>query len=236
MNFINFFLQITTDLPETVGIQETATGGSSDEMTLLSLLFKGGYLMIPIILLSAVAVYIFIERWIYIRKAGKLDKDFLHNIREKIEDGNVQGAIEYCQRHPYPIARMIEKGLIRLGSPMRDIESAIEQNATVEISKMEKGTGVLGAIAQVAPMTGFLGTVIGMIKAFHGIAISNNISIGIIAGGIYEKMITSATGLIVGILAYMLLTVLNNKIDETISKMEITATDFLDMLYKPTKG
>jgi biopolymer transport protein ExbB len=188
-----------------------------EEFSVLDLLGKGGYVMYPIGFLFAAAVFLFIERYLYIRKTA----------------GNVQGAINFCKATSYPIAKLLEKGLSRLGSPIRDIEAAIENKAKVEIYNMEKNLGILSAIARIAPMFGFLGTVTGMIRTFHNISISNKIDISTIAGGIYEKMVTSASGLIVGIIAYVLYTLLTTMIDRTINKMEITAIDFLDILHKP---
>ena len=204
-----------------------------EEFSVLDLLGKGGYVMYPIGFLFAAAVFLFIERYLYIRKTAKLDENFLHTINDMLQAGNVQGAINFCKATSYPIAKLLEKGLSRLGSPIRDIEAAIENKAKVEIYNMEKNLGILSAIARIAPMFGFLGTVTGMIRTFHNISISNKIDISTIAGGIYEKMVTSASGLIVGIIAYVLYTLLTTMIDRTINKMEITAIDFLDILHKP---
>lgn len=205
----------------------------AEDFSVLDLLGKGGYVMYPIGILFAGAVFLFIERYLYIRKTAKLDENFLHTINDMLVSGNVQSAITYCKTSQYPIAKLLEKGLSRLGSPIRDIETAIENKAKVEIYNMEKNLGILSAIARIAPMFGFLGTVTGMIRTFHNISTSNKIDIATIAGGIYEKMVTSASGLIVGIIAYVLYTLLTTMIDRTINKMEITAIDFLDILHKP---
>ena len=204
-----------------------------EEFSVMDLLSKGGYVMYPIGILFVGAVFLFIERYLYIRKTAKLDENFLHTINDMLVSGNIQSAITYCKTSQYPIAKLLEKGLSRLGSPIRDIETAIENKAKVEIYNMEKNLGILSAIARIAPMFGFLGTVTGMIRTFHNISISNKIDISTIAGGIYEKMVTSASGLIVGIIAYVLYTLLTTMIDRTINKMEITAIDFLDILHKP---
>ena len=205
----------------------------AEEFSVMDLLSKGGYVMYPIGILFVGAVFLFIERYLYIRKTAKLDENFLHTINDMLVSGNIQSAITYCKTSQYPIAKLLEKGLSRLGSPIRDIETAIENKAKVEIYNMEKNLGILSAIARIAPMFGFLGTVTGMIRTFHNISISNKIDISTIAGGIYEKMVTSASGLIVGIIAYVLYTLLTTMIDRTINKMEITAIDFLDILHKP---
>lgn len=206
---------------------------AQEEFTILSLLEKGGYVMYPILFLFSAAVFLFIERYLYIRKTTKIDENFLHNINELLLAGNIQAAITYCKNSKFPIANMLERGLGRLGSPIREIESAIENKAKLEIYNMEKNLGILSSIARIAPMFGFLGTVTGMIRTFHNISTSNKIEISTIASGIYEKMVTSASGLIVGIIAYVLYTLLTTMIDRTINKMEITAIDFLDILHKP---
>jgi len=147
--------------------------------------------------------------------------------------GNIQGAITYCKNSKFPIANLLERGLGRLGSPIREIEGAIENKAKLEIYNMEKNLGILSSIARIAPMFGFLGTVTGMIRTFHNISTSNKIEISTIASGIYEKMVTSASGLIVGIIAYVMYTLLTTMIDRSINKMEIVAMDFIDLLHKP---
>jgi biopolymer transport protein ExbB len=211
----------------------TAAAANSQAISVFDLLMKGGIIMIPIGILFVIALYIFVERYGYIKKSSKMDGGFLSTIREMLFSGNIQGATAYCKSAPFPIARLLEKGINRLGSPIRDIENAIENTAKVEIYNMEKNLGILSAIAAIAPMFGFLGTVTGMIRSFHDISLSNDINIGIISSGIYEKMITSATGLIVGILAHVFYTILMAMIDRNVNKMEVTAIDFLDILYKP---
>jgi biopolymer transport protein ExbB len=231
MNISFILLQIMTDTTATA--VQSANGSEGQGISLFDLLLKGGYVMIPILLLSVLSVYLFIERYMYIKKAGKYDPYFLTQINQQLKEGNIKGAIEYCDKSDYAIAKMLQKGLYRLGSPMRDIESAIEYMANVEIAKMEKNLSFLSAIAAIAPMFGFLGTVTGMIKSFYNISISDNISISIIAGGIYEKMVTSGAGLVVGIVAHVFYVYLNNKIDRTINDMEMKTIEFLDILHRP---
>ena len=236
LNSILLQANITTS-PDTLAsansnaVSHTSTADAS--FTIIDLMMKGGWVMIPIAILFAVAIFMFIERYLYISKAAKLDNNFLYSIKEMLYSGNVQGAINYCRNSRFPIAKLMEKGLSRIGSPIRDIENAIENTARVEIYNMEKNLGILNAIARIAPMFGFLGTVTGMIRTFHNISIANKIDISTIAGGIYEKMVTSATGLIVGIIAYFFYTILTAMIDRGVNKMEITAIDFLDILHKP---
>ena len=204
-----------------------------EEFTVLSLLEKGGYVMYPILFLFTAALFLFIERYLYIRKTSRIDENFLHNINELLLAGYIQGAITYCKNSKFPIANLLERGLGRLGSPIREIEGAIENKAKLEIYNMEKNLGILSSIARIAPMFGFLGTVTGMIRTFHNISTSNKIEISTIASGIYEKMVTSASGLIVGIIAYVMYTLLTTMIDRSINKMEIVAMDFIDLLHKP---
>jgi biopolymer transport protein ExbB len=204
-----------------------------EEFTVLSLLEKGGYVMYPILFLFTAALFLFIERYLYIRKTSRIDENFLHNINELLLSGNIQGAVTYCKNSKFPIANLLERGLGRLGSPIREIEGAIENKAKLEIYNMEKNLGILSSIARIAPMFGFLGTVTGMIRTFHNISTSNKIEISTIASGIYEKMVTSASGLIVGIIAYVMYTLLTTMIDRSINKMEIVAMDFIDLLHKP---
>ena len=204
-----------------------------EEFTVLSLLEKGGYVMYPILFLFTAALFLFIERYLYIRKTSRIDENFLYNINELLLAGNIQGAVTYCKNSKFPIANLLERGLGRLGSPIRDIEDAIENKAKLEIYNMEKNSGILSSIARIAPMFGFLGTVTGMIRTFHNISTSNKIEISTIASGIYEKMVTSASGLIVGIIAYVMYTLLTTMIDRSINKMEIVAMDFIDLLHKP---
>jgi biopolymer transport protein ExbB len=214
-------------------VDTAAVAPAAEGLSALSLLMQGGPVMIPILILSVTAIALFFERLFYINKASKVDENLLKEIKKRLFDGDVKSALDYCAKSDYSVARLIEKGLMRMGSPIRDIESAIENTGRVEIYKMEKNVSILSAIAAIAPMFGFLGTVLGMIKAFYNISISDNISIGIIASGIYEKMITSASGLIVGVMAYILYTYLNTLIDRATHKMEVAAVDFMDLLHKP---
>ncbi len=232
--FSTILLQIVTG--DTTAVVTDSVTTTTQELSLFDLLMKGGWIMLPIGILLFAAVYMFLERYLYIRSASRMDSDFLSKIRDRLRDEDIRGAMDVCQDAKTPIARMIGKGLSRIGSPIRDVESAIENMARVEIYRMEKNLGLLAAIAAIAPMFGFLGTVVGMIKAFFDISISDNISIGVISSGIYTKMVTSAAGLIVGVLAHMLHTYLNNMIDRNVNKMEITAIEFMDILYKPVQA
>ena len=221
-------------------IQSVATvetpPAEATELSILDILMKGGYIMIPIVFLSIAAVAIFVERFLYIKNASKVDPYILESIKDKIHEGKLEEAKKICNQSPGATARVFSKALTRLGSPIRDIESVMENMSTIEVNRMEKNLGLLAAIAAIAPMFGFLGTVVGMIKSFYNISIANDISIGIIAGGIYEKMITSASGLLIGVLAYIMYTYLNHKIDSVVATLEDNSMDFLDTLYKPANA
>ncbi|MES2795484.1 MAG: MotA/TolQ/ExbB proton channel family protein [Bacteroidota bacterium] len=231
MPFLMFLQNDIAAVADSTAVNLATT--TSQSISPLDLLMKGGMIMIPIAILFIAALYLFFERYLYIKRTSRLDNNFLFTIREMLYNGNVPGALAFAKASNFPIARLLEKGINRLGSPIRDIENAIENTAKVEIYNMEKNLGLLSAIAAIAPMFGFLGTVTGMIRSFHDISLANDINIGIISSGIYEKMITSATGLIVGIIAHVFYTILMAMIDRNVNKMEVTAIDFMDILYKP---
>jgi biopolymer transport protein ExbB len=166
------------------------------------LLMKGGFIMIPIILLSLFSIYLFIERFLYIRKCSVVDENLIFNIKKEIRNKKPQEALLHTRNSDTSLARILESGLTQPGKTPRDLENYMEATANLEISEMEKNTGYLGIIAGIAPMLGFIGTIAGVIKIFYNISLADNISIGIISGGLYQKMICSGTGLIVGVIAY----------------------------------
>lgn len=232
--FSMILLQVVQmDTAQAVSQVAATTATDNPELNVFELIKKGGVLMIPLFLVSFVAIALFVERYLYIRRVLKPDPAFMVHIKDALKNRDIALAQQYCAKSTHPIARLIERAITRLGSPVGDIESVINNMTNVEISKMEKNMGVIAAVAAVAPMLGFLGTVIGMIKSFYNISLAHDISIGIIASGIYVKMITSASGLIIGIAAYMMYTFLNNMIDRAVTNMEMTSMDFLDLLYKP---
>jgi biopolymer transport protein ExbB len=187
----------------------------------LDLMMKGGIIMIPIILLSFLSVYLFIERFIYIRRTSAIDNELIDSVVIELKDGNIDNAMVHAQNNQASIGRILESGLERVGKPVKEVESYMESTTNLEITKMERDTGYLGIIAGIAPMLGFIGTISGVIKIFYNISLADNISIGIIAGGLYQKMICSGTGLIVGVLAYAAYHYLQMKIDRyTISLQE----------------
>jgi biopolymer transport protein ExbB len=223
-------------------IQEAAnllSGSSSEgELTLpiIDLVMKGGWIMGIIGLLSVIAVYIFIERFFVIGRAKKEDKGFMNNIRTYIHDGKLESAQALCLTNNSPIGRMISKGLSRIGRPLGDLNAAIENVGKLEVSRLEKNVAGLATIAGAAPMLGFLGTVIGMIRAFYDMSMAgNNINIELLSRGIYQAMITTVGGLVVGITAYIFYNILVSRIQSVVYKLEINATEFMDMLHEPAK-
>lgn len=219
----------------TVGQAATDAAQKVDSLRVWDMIQKGGWIMIPIGFLSIVTIYIFIERLLVLRRALASTENLLNNVRDQIHQGNVQGAIVLCKSNPTPDARMLEKGISRIGMGIDEIEKAMEGVGKKELSRLEKNVGILSIIAGIAPMFGFVGTILGVIKIFYNIALADNISIGLIAGGLYEKMVTSAAGLIVGILAFVLYHYLNFTIDRVAKRMEGNSFDFMDMLHEPTK-
>jgi biopolymer transport protein ExbB len=199
------------------------------------LLTKGGWLMVPIGLLSIVSVYIFFDRYLAIRKATRVDRNFMDRIRDYIKEDKIDESLALCRKTDSQLARMIEKGIKRIGRPMKEIEEAIEIVGKFEIYKLEKNLVVLGVIAGIAPMFGFIGTIVGVIRIFYNISLADNISIGIISGGLYEKMVVSAAGLTVGIIAFICFHWLNIMVSKVVHMLEQSAMDFIDLLQEPVK-
>ncbi len=213
----------------------TQAAAQVQTLNLFDLIMKGGFVMIPIGILSVVAVYLMVERFITINRASKVDTGFMANIKAMLLDGKADAALSLCRSTNTPIARLLEKGIKRLGKPVKEIESAVENTGKLEIYKLEKNLSYLGIIAGIAPMFGFVGTISGVIKIFYNISLADNISIGLIAGGLYEKMITSAAGLIVGIIAHIGFHYLNTMIDRVSFQLESTTVEFIDLIQEPTK-
>ncbi len=214
-----------------------AVGRASEmKLTLLDLAIKGGWVMIPIVLLSFVAAYIFIERYYVIRKATKEDTNFMNRIKDYIHDGKVEAALALCKSTDTPSARMVEKGLSRLGRPLQDISTAIENVGKLEISKLEKSFPTLATITGAEPMLGFLGTVIGMVQSFYAMSqAGNNIEVSLLSDGIYTALITTVAGLIVGILGYFAYNTLTVRVERVVFNLEATLTEFMDILNEPLK-
>ncbi len=210
--------------------------GEPTEITLSiwELALKGGWIIAILAVFSIIAVYIFIERFSIINRASKEDRNFMNNIKDFIHNGRVDSALSLCRNNNSPIARMIEKGLSRIGRPLNDINVAIENVGKLEVSRLEKNTAGLATIAGSAPMLGFLGTVIGMIRAFYDMSMAgNNVDIALLSGGIYQAMITTVAGLIVGIIAYICYNILVARVEKLVYKLEARATEFMDLLHEP---
>ncbi|MDB4926908.1 MotA/TolQ/ExbB proton channel family protein [Mucilaginibacter sp.] len=199
------------------------------------LLLKGGWVMLPIGVLAILGLVIFFERYFTIRKASKNESNLLVQIRSSIHSGNLESAMAICRNSNSPLGRMLQKGLLRIGRPIKDIEGAIENIGKIEVAKLEKNIGILGIVAGIAPMFGFLGTIAGVIKIFYDISKTDNISMGVISGGLYVKMVTSAAGLFVGIVAYVCYHILNMMVDKVILQLETDAIEFIDLLEEPSK-
>lgn len=205
-------------------------------LSVIDLAIKGGWIMAVLAVFSVITVYIFVERYLTISKASVSDKNFMNNIREFIHAGRLDSAVSLCKSTDTPNARMIEKGLSRIGKPLGDISAAIENVGKLEVSKLEKGVAGLATIAGAAPMLGFLGTVLGMIRAFYDMSMAgNNIDIAMLSSGIYQAMITTVGGLIVGILAYIFYNILVSRIEKVVYLLEAKATEFMDVLHEPAR-
>ena len=209
---------------------------AADEMNLWDMAVKGGWIMIVLGVMSLIGFYILFERNYVIRKAGKEDPLFMDKIKDYILGGEIKAAIDYCHSVNTPSARMIEKGITRLGRPVSDVQAAIENVGNFEVAKLEKGLTIMATIAGGAPMLGFLGTVTGMVKAFFEMAnAGNNIDITLLSGGIYEDMITTVGGLIVGIIMMFAYNYLVTLVDGVVNKMEGKTMAFMDLLNEPAK-
>lgn len=192
--------------------------------------------MIVLALMSVITFYIFFERAAFIRKAGKEDPLFMERIRDYIKTGEIKAAINYCRIANTPSARMIEKGITRMGRPAADIQTAIENTGNIEVAKLENGLSIIATVSSGAPMLGFLGTVTGMVRAFWNMAnAGNNIDITLLSSGIYEAMITTVGGLVVGIVAMFAYNHLVYRVDKVVSQMEARTLAFMDLLNEPAQ-
>jgi biopolymer transport protein ExbB len=223
-----FLLQIIADSAAIKdSLAKAALIAAQQKETLLDILMKGGPLMIPLGILLVIAIFVFFERYLAITKAAKMEDNFMNIIRDNIISGNVQSARN--------LARIIDKGIQRVGKEISAIERSMENVGKLELYKMEKNLAILSAIAYLGPLFGFLGTIFGMFQLFYTLAATNDYSLTTIAGGIYVKMISSATGLIIGITAYIGYRFLNSQIDKATNKMEAASADFIDILQEEAR-
>jgi biopolymer transport protein ExbB len=213
-----------------------AMADNVNSVSTIDLAFKGGWVMIPIAVLSVIAVYIFFERFMALRNAARIDQNFMNRIKDYIHDGKVDSAMALCQSTQNPLARMIEKGISRIGRPLNDINTAIQNVGQVEIYKLEKGLAILASCAGGAPMLGFFGTVLGMVKTFMDMANSgNSLDVGTLSNGIYIALITTVGGLMVGIPAFFAYNYLVARVEELVNRLEAYSMEFMDLLNEPVK-
>jgi biopolymer transport protein ExbB len=234
---MTLLLQITQTAVDTMANSSLTfpnTEPVPEQLNVLELIMKGGWIMLPLAILSVLAVYFAIERFLVIRRASRIDQHFMSNIRDYLLNGKMEAAIMLCRNTNTPIARLLGKGIKRIGKPIKEVESAVESEGRLEIYKLDRNMNYLAIIAAIAPMMGFVGTIAGVIRIFYNISVEKVISIDVIAGGLYEKMITSAAGLLIGILAYVCFNLLNNMIDRVSYMLEANAVDFIDLIQEPT--
>jgi biopolymer transport protein ExbB len=227
-------LQITDTLNK---VTKFATGDTNHDghLSFFELLKMGGWIMIPLFIMLLLAVYVFAERTIAIRNAAKIDANFMNIIRDNIVSGNVTAARNFAKNNNTPVARIVDKGIQRIGKPLDSIEKSMDNVGTLEMYKLEKNLAVLSVVSKAAPIFGFVGTLVGLMQLFSNINNSNEFEVGTIAGGIYTKLITSITGLVIGLGAYLAYSYLNSQIEKTSNKMEAASSDFLDILQEPTR-
>lgn len=218
-------------------VDSTAITAASTEKveTVFGMLTKGGPLMIPLGLLFALAVYVFIERWMVIKKAGQVDENFMSIIKDHIINGNVSAARSLAKNTNNPVARMIDKGIQRIGKPIDAIEKSMDNVGKLEMYKMEKNLSILSVISRIAPLFGFVGTIVGLVLLLKEFATISNPSISQIADAMYIKLITSASGLIIGMLAFLGHSFLDTQINRTANRMEGASSEFIDILQEPTR-
>ena len=228
MNLTSFLLQVP--------VAEAVTEATEIRMSLWDMTLQGGWIMLILAVFSVIAMYIFIERFITINKAAKNDNMFMETIRNYMKDGKLDDAKVLCQKTSTPLSRMIEKGISRIDKPLNDIQTAIENVGNLEVSNLEKGVALLAMISGAGPMLGFLGTVIGMIRAFYDMSMAgNNIDIELLSTGIYQAMVTTVGGLIVGIIAFIFYNILVSQIDKVVNLLESKSIEFMDVLNEPAK-
>ena len=219
---------------EHMTVFSVVTAPTEAAINVIDLAFKGGWIMVVLLLLSLMACYIFIQRLMVIRRAGKEDETFMNRIKDYIHEGKVDSALNLCRSTNTPSARMIEKGITRLGRPMNDVLVAIENVGNLEIAKLEKGFPLIATTAAGAPMLGFLGTVTGMVRAFFDMAnAGTNVDVTLLSGGIYEALVTTVGGLVVGIITLFAYNYLVSQVDNVVNKMEARTMEFMDLLNEP---
>lgn len=228
-------LQIGADTIQQVSKFAAGDSNHDGNLSFFELIKMGGWIMIPLGIMLLLAVYVFAERMIAIRNASKIDDNFMNIIRDNIMSGNVAAARNFAKNTNNPVARIIDKGIQRIGKPIDSIEKSMDNVGTLEMYKLEKHMVALSVVSKAAPIFGFIGTLIGLMQLFSNINNSNEFEVGTIAGGIYTKLITSITGLVIGLAAYFGHSYLEAQLDKTGNKMEAATSDFLDVLQEPTR-
>jgi biopolymer transport protein ExbB len=232
---MNFFLLQVQNAVDTLTNAATTQAVPKKEMHLIDLLMQAGWIMIPLLLLSVATVYVFVERWMAIKKATEIDGNFMNIIRDNILSGNVTAARNFARNTQNPVGRIIDKGLQRIGKPIDSIENSMENVAQLEMYKLERNVNILSVISKVAPIFGFVGTLVGLMQLFFNINATGEYELSTIAGGIYTKLITSISGLVIGLIAYLCHNILHTQVEKALNKMEASAADFLDVLQEPTR-
>lgn len=228
---MNLLLSLLADANMVMPVSAGTTAAPVAELNMWDLSLKGGVIMIPLLILSILAIYIFIERAVVIRKAAREDRTFMDRIKDYIHEGDVDAALNLCKKTDTPYARLIEKGITRLGRPMNDVLVAIENVGNLEVAKLEKGFPWLATAAAGAPMLGFLGTVTGMVRAFYNMASAGtSADITTLSGGIYEALVTTVAGLVVGIIALFAYNYLVARVDGVVNQLEAKTMEFMDFL------
>lgn len=219
---------------DTAAVADSLQAAASQSTSLLDVLVLGGWVMVPLVLLSVLTFYLLVERLVTIRKATSDPEAITDRVRDYVRNGDVEGAISYCEKKDVPITRILKQGLERLGRPISEIQDAVQAAGKYETFELEKRTNLLASVAGIAPMLGFFGTVVGMIRAFQEIQnLQGNVNPSVLAGGIWEALITTAAGLLVGILALFSYNFLLSRIRRLTNDMERSATDFIDLLQEP---
>lgn len=231
---MDFFLLQVQNAVDTLN-KAVTTPVAPKEMHIIDMFIKAGWVMVPLGILSILTVYVFVERWLAIKKAAQVDDNFMNIIRDNIVSGNVTAARNFARNTLNPVGRMIDKGLQRIGKPIDSIEKSMENVAQLEMYKLERNVSILSVISKVAPIFGFVGTLVGLMQLFFNINATGEYELSTIAGGIYTKLVTSISGLVIGLIAYLFHNILSTQVEKAVNKMEGSAADFLDVLQEPTR-
>ncbi len=229
------FIFLQSDTLSKAASSEVAIKGieSSNEISVLTFILKGGFFLIPIAILLFYTIFIIVERYLYINRTSKIDSNLMIDVKDSLNSGNIDLAISITERNATASAAILKEGILTIGRPINEIESNMERSANIQIGEMERKLGQLGLIAGIAPTLGFIGTISGVIKIFYSISVTENISIGNISGGLYEKMISSGSGLIVGIIAYSAYHLFNGKIDSFSLNIQKQVLQFINIIQRP---